>query len=394
MQDALNAATLRRRAPIWLASGALALAGIYVASRIPRTLTVFIIAAFVAFGVAPIVARLERRMPRTSAIALVYAALLGVVVILAVLVVPATIVQVQSIADNAPAYIDVVQNWIDTVQRFMASHFGKSYLPPGYGDLRAYLAARISMSFTQWIVSLTDILINTFTAAIIGISALVLSAFFLFRGNTVGNSLYVLLPERRRADARRLATELAHVFGSFVSGQALLCAVTGALVFACTLVTGFKFALLLGIVAGLAYAVPFIGMIVAHVIALVLAAPQGPQTVLWVQLIVFAVARVSDNVLVPKIMSESVGVSPIVVMFSVFAGGELFGLPGLLLGIPAAALAKVAWRFFRENGRADVVAPAPAFAGPGIGGSGITVTSAPVAEAAPASPESVLPTAS
>ena len=68
---------------------------------------------------------------------------------------------------------------------------------------------------------------------------------------------------------------------------------------------------------------------------------------IWVQVIVFTVARVADNLLVPKVMSESVGVSPIVVMFAVFAGGELFGLPGLLLGIPAAALAKVAWRFFR-----------------------------------------------
>ncbi|GAC1447127.1 MAG: hypothetical protein PVSMB8_05420 [Vulcanimicrobiaceae bacterium] len=66
----------------------------------------------------------------------------------------------------------------------------------------------------------------------------------------------------------------------------------------------------------------------------------------------------------PKIMSESVGVSPIVVMFAVFAGGELFGLPGLLLGIPAAALAKVAWRFFRSDrsaAAAGVRAPEIAF---------------------------------
>jgi predicted PurR-regulated permease PerM len=90
-------------------------------------------------------------------------------------------------------------------------------------------------------------------------------------------------------------------------------------------------------------------MVVAHVVALVLAAPQGPQMVLWTQIILFTIARVSDNVLVPKVMSESVGVSPIVVMFATFAGGELFGLPGLLLGIPIAALAKVAWRFYRAQ---------------------------------------------
>ncbi|GAC1308661.1 MAG: hypothetical protein NVSMB19_22020 [Vulcanimicrobiaceae bacterium] len=349
MQDALKSPQLRRRALLTLGALALAAGAFWFASHIPRTLSVFVIAAFVAFGVAPIVQYLERLMARGTAIALVYVALLLLAVVLTVLVVPATIVQVQSIATNAPAYIDVLQNWIDGVQKFMAVHFGKSYLPPGYGDLRAYLAARISAWLTTTLSSLTDILIGTFTAAFVGLSALVLSAFFLLRGNTVADSFYGLLPLQRRATARRLGVELAHVFGSYVSGQAALCAITGALVFAFTLAIGFKFALLLGIVAGLAYAVPFVGMIVAHAVGLILAAPQGAQTVVWVQVIVFTIARISDNLLVPKIMSESVGVSPIVVMFSVFAGGELFGLPGLLLGIPAAALAKVAWGFFRSS---------------------------------------------
>lgn len=349
MQNALNSPLIRRRALLTLGGLALAVGAFWFASHIPRTLTVFVIAAFIAFGVAPIVEYLERRVSRAAAIAIVYLGLLLGAIVLAVLVVPATIVQIQSIAANAPAYIDVMQSWIDGVQRFMAAHFGKSYLPPGYGDLRAYLAAWISGSLTTTLSSLTDILIGTFTAAFVGVSALVLSAFFLLRGNTVADSFYALLPPHRRATAGRLGIELAHVFGSYVSGQAALCAITGALVFAATLATGFKFALLLGIVAGLAYAVPFLGMLVAHAVGLILAAPQGAQTVIWVQVIIFTIARISDNLLVPKVMSESVGVSPIVVMFSVFAGGELFGLPGLLLGIPAAALAKVAWRFFRST---------------------------------------------
>lgn len=358
MQNALSSPILRRRAFVSLAAIALGFAALWFASHIPRTLTVFLVAAFLSFGVSPIVTMLERRVARPWAIAIVYIALLGIVIVLALLVIPATIVQLQSIGANAPAYINIVQSWIDTVQSFMATHFGKSYLPSGYGDLRAYLAASISSRLTDSLASLTDILINTFTAAFIGISALVLSAFFLLRGSTVADSFYGTLPERRRAEARRLGTELASVFGNYVSGQAALCAVTGALVFVGTLVIGFKFALLLGIVAGLAYAVPFVGMIVVHVVALVLAAPQGPQTVIWTQAIVFAIARVSDNVLVPKVMSESVGVSPIVVMFAVFAGGELFGLPGLLLGIPAAALAKVAWRFYRSRSADDAVGDA------------------------------------
>jgi predicted PurR-regulated permease PerM len=68
--------------------------------------------------------------------------------------------------------------------------------------------------------------------------------------------------------------------------------------------------------------------------------------VIWVSIVVFVVARVADNLLVPKIMSQSVGVSPITVMFAVFAGGELFGFAGLILGIPAAALIKVLFGYF------------------------------------------------
>ena len=68
--------------------------------------------------------------------------------------------------------------------------------------------------------------------------------------------------------------------------------------------------------------------------------------VIGVETVTFIIARISDNILVPRIMGESIGVSPIGVMFAVFAGGELFGLPGLILGIPAAALIKLIWGYF------------------------------------------------
>jgi predicted PurR-regulated permease PerM len=287
-------------------------------------------------------------------------------------VVPVTLAQVQSIAADSPSYLAAAQGWIDATQRFMVEHLGRNYLPPGYNDLRGLLAARVSNALNVALNSLANILIGTFTATFIGISAMVLSAFFLLRGEALFDAAYELLPAPRRIGARALVHEITDVFGSYVAGQAALCFVTGVLIFAFTLVSGFKFALLLGIIAGVAYAVPFVGMVVTHVIALGLAAPAGLQTVIWTQVIIFTIARVADNVLVPKVMSESVGVSPIVVMFATFAGGELFGLPGLLLGIPAAALAKVAWRFFRSQPvrPADITIKAPDGTETAVGGDG------------------------
>ncbi|MBC5810060.1 MAG: AI-2E family transporter [Candidatus Eremiobacteraeota bacterium] len=340
---------------------------LWFASLIPKTITVFVIAAFVAFGVNPIVEWLSRRMPRGAAIALVFLGLLLTIAVILLLVVPALAAQVQILVINAPSYVLAIQSWLDSLEAMLRERFGRNSVQPGY-DMRTLLATKLGSLFNSSLASATQILTEFVTAAFIGISALVLSAFFLLRGEHVVDGFYEILPARRRPSARHLAGELAHVFGAFVSGQAALCAITGALIFAlCQLFLGFKFSLLLGIVAGLAYAVPYVGQVFVHLLAIALAAPQGGAMMLWVSVIVFSVARVSDNLLVPRIMSRSVGVSPIAVMFAVFAGGELFGIPGLLLGIPAAALAKVAWRFYRSGGthvaepddEAAVMPPAP-----------------------------------
>jgi predicted PurR-regulated permease PerM len=337
------------------------------------------IAAFIAFGVHPIVAWLVRRMPRALAIALVYTGLLAMIVILIVLVVPALLAQVTNLAGNAPTYIATLQDWIDNLQTVLRARLGHTILPSGAADLKDLLASRLAVGFNTGITSVTAILVDTVTAAFIGISAIVLSAFFVYRGSHVTDFVDDILPPERRATVRALVAELANVFGAYVSGQVALCVITGALIYAFSAFAGLRFALLLGILSGIAYAVPFVGQIFAHLLATLLAAPQGGAEILWVNAIVFTVARVSDNLLVPRIMSKNVGISPIVVMFAVFAGGELFGLPGLLLGIPAAAMVMVLWKFFRSGAmltQGDRVREAKASSSMASGASASDVTPA------------------
>jgi predicted PurR-regulated permease PerM len=322
---------------------------VWLASRIPRTLTIFLVAAFIAFGVEPAVRYLERRMKRGPAIAVVYAVLLLTLVVLALLVIPATIVQVQLLVNNAPDYIKAIESFIASTQDAVRSRFGARAIPPGYGDAQEFVTARFTPVFNATLASLGQIVIGTATALFIAISALVLSAFFLLQAGGIATTVYGFFPKHRQPAMRSLGDEIARIFGDYVAGQTIVCAIVGVAIFASTAVIGFKFALLTAILGGVLYAVPFFGLLIVHAAVLILAAPQGAWMVVWVEVLLFAIGRIADNVLVPKIMSESIGVSPIVVMFAVFAGGELFGIPGLLLGIPAAALAKVMWRFFRTT---------------------------------------------
>jgi predicted PurR-regulated permease PerM len=337
------------RRAAWIAAGVvLIVAALWFAAHIPRTISIFLIAAFIAFGVQPIVARLERRMPKPLAVAIVFIGLLALIAIFLVVVVPLAISQTQLLAANVPAYAATAQGWLAGAQSSLQQHFPTLKLP-AYGVNTGRIGATQTSSFISGAVaSLGAIALNTATGFFIAFSSIVLSVFFLLNDTQITEGFASMFPSRKRQTASKLAAEVTETFGSYISGQVIVSLLTGAVIATATAIIGFKFSLILGILSAVAYAIPIIGMLVAQLIAIPLCAPQGIWMVVWVQVVMFAMARISDNVLVPKIMGQSVGVSPIGAMFAVFAGGELFGVPGLILGIPAAALIKILWRYFME----------------------------------------------
>jgi predicted PurR-regulated permease PerM len=341
----VNPSLARRVTVIVVVLLVLAAAG-FVAVRIPRTISVFLVAAFIAFGVAPLVHRMERWMPRTAAIAVVYVCLVGALIVLALVIVPITYAQIIVLVGHTSDYVIASQDGVAQLEAFVRTRLGDRVALPTFGQMQTEVGERVGSMFSDTLASIGSILLGTVNAFLIGASALILSVFLLSRGRAVREGMLALLPVSRRAKANALIVEVASIFGHFVAGQLALCAFVGAAVWAALAPAHFGFALLVAVVCGLAYAVPFFGMIVAQVIAAVLAIPQGTGMVIYVTVAIFVIARIADNVLVPKIMGDAVGVSPIGVMFAVFAGGELFGLWGLILGIPAAALARVLFTYF------------------------------------------------
>ena len=318
----------------------------WFAEHIPRTLAIFLIAAFIAFGVQPVSSQLEaRRVPRPLAISIVFFVLMLLIIVGMLVIIPLTTEQVQALISNVPTYAGVVQSWLTGADAWLADHVPGLRIPVQSLDLSQIGAARLTEFATGTISSLGTIVLSTATAFFVAFSAIVLSFFFLMNDKQIGEGFASMFPPKRRDTARKIAAEVTRVFGSYISGQIIVSTITGVLVWLICSIIGFKFSLILGIITGVAYAIPVIGIIFAQLIALILCAPQGGWMILWVQVIMTVVSQVSNNVFVPKIMGESVGVSPIAVMFAVFAGGELFGLPGLLLGIPAAALIRILWKY-------------------------------------------------
>jgi predicted PurR-regulated permease PerM len=331
------------------------LAAVFVATRIPHTISIFLLAALIAFGAAPLTYHLERRMPRTLAISLVYLLLLLGITVVILLVVPAAISQAQTILALMPAQLDRLHVLVDQASAHLQGRFGRPFgigLQRGRDLINLQINAHIETATATAFSWLGNWLVNAATSFFIFVSALVLSAFFLSRSEAMADGFRMLFPANRRHLADEFENEVARVFGGFVAGQFGLCVLAGTLVWAVLTMMHVPFAVLIGVVTAVGYAVPFFGMAVVQIFAALLAIPMGFSTVLWVTAIIFFIARVIDTIVAPKVMSESVGVSPIVVMFAVFAGGELFGLSGLVLGIPAAALMKSLWKIY-SRARAD-----------------------------------------
>ncbi len=331
----------------WIGVIALILLGLWFAAHIPRTVAIFLIAAFVAFGVQPIVVHLEKqRVPRPLAIALVFLVLMLAIAVGILVIVPIAIVQSQLLITNAPGYLQATQAWLAHSENAFRAHFASSNLPASVINMPQLAGNNVAAYIARVVASLGTFVLSIATALFIAISATILSVFFLLQDKQIADGFAGLFPPGRRETARNLASEITAVFGGYISGQVIVSTITGVIVGVASAVIGFKFALILGVITAIAYSIPILGMLVAQIFAALICAPQGIWMVVWVQVIMFGMARISDNILVPKIMGNSVGVSPIGVMFAVFAGGELFGLPGLILGIPAAALIKLLWKYF------------------------------------------------
>jgi predicted PurR-regulated permease PerM len=345
MQAAIDPA--RRRVWMTVALFVILAFALWFATRIPKTIAIFVIAAFIASAVYPVAEWLTlRRVPRLWAIAIVYAFLILVTIVTLVIIVPMTVEQVRVLVQNAPDYMQSAQTWLVGAQAALHARFPQLNIPTDVLNVQQLGAQRINNLLTVTFTSLGSFAINIATGFFIAFSAIILSFFFLLDPQRLAESFAGFFPPSKRATARKLSSEAAEVFGAYIAGQLIVSAITGIVIAIVTALFGFKFALLVGILSAVGYAIPIIGMLGAQIVALALSAPQGPFMIVVVQIVMFGMARISDNVLVPKIMGGSVGVSPITVMFAVFAGGELFGLPGLILGIPAAAIVKLVWKYF------------------------------------------------
>lgn len=322
----------------------------------------FLMAIALAYLLAPLVNGLSHLgMSRGWAILAVYAVLGALGVFAVIKLLPATFTEVRRLAESIPLYSERARSMVDGLQQSVR----EMGLPP---ELRESIDRAITQLEVRSVAALQNLLdVRTLGAAAELMLSLLLApflAFYLLKDLDRFKERFLLsLPRRYRQEIITLLRGLDRVLSGFVRGQITLALAVGFLAAFATWMLGLRFAVLLGIWAGLTEFIPYVGPVLGAVPAVLAGLAISPWKAAEIAIAFAVIQQLENAVLSPKIMGESIGLHPIVVLFAVLAGGYLAGGWGLILALPVSGLIRVLWHFLiarLTEASAAAVAVAPA----------------------------------
>ena len=315
----------------------------------------FIIAFFIAYLFSPLVDRLQKiGLPRWFSIGTVFIGI-GVAVTMAFwYIVPLIWKQLVIARDSIPVGINWINStflpWVSNTfnveqMEIDTNHMSTivmDYIQTNYStDSLQAMALRVAQSGLNFIqIGGTVVLIP------------IIAFYFLLDWRRMLDSLRRLIPRPYEKTTLEIATECHSVLGAFVKGQFLVMILLGIVYAVGLQLIGLDVGLIIGMIAGLASIIPYLGFAVGIVAAVIATLLQFGVD--WMQLalvlVVFMIGQgVEGYVLQPFLLGDKIGLSPVAVVFAVLAGAQLAGFLGMLIALPVAAVIVVLLRHARDS---------------------------------------------
>ena len=333
----------------WLGAVVLFCAFIYVLHPI---LSPFLVGILLAYLADPLVDRLEKlKLSRTWGVVVVFGLFTLILALLLLVLIPMLAKQLVRLYELTPQMLDWLQHsalpWVQS-RLGLADGFWK------FDKIKAAVSEHMGQT-----TDIVGIILSQATASSLALMAwlanLVLIpvvAFFLLRDwDIMMAKIRSLLPRQREGQIVKLAAECHEVLGAFVRGQLLVMVALGVISAAGLMLVGLELGLLIGVIAGLAAIVPYMGFVIGIGSAIVAGLFQfgvDPFHLIAIAAVFMVGQALEGMVLTPLLVGDRIGLHPVAVIFAILAGGELFGFTGVLLALPVAAVIMVLVRHMHE----------------------------------------------
>lgn len=314
-----------------------------------RALIAFLFAMLFAYLLDAPVTHAQRwfRGSRVAAIALIYLVLIGLVVAIVSLLGPSIGKEVRNLAQEAPEWAKQISNG-NVVEELGQRHGWKPETVRQFTNLIYENREQIFSAIQKLFVEALRALQNTWLFVLVPI----LAVFFLkdgqkFRENIV-DVLQDTAPEGFVAD---IIDKLSTMLGAYIRSQVLYAVLAMAVVTIVLWIMQVPYALALGPVEGALEFIPLVGPLIGGVIIMAIAFLAGYQHLIWLLIFLLIWRVIQDYFTAPRIMSGTLELHPLAVLFGVLAGGELAGVIGIFLSVPVLAALRIVWHAWQFYGK-------------------------------------------
>ena len=283
-----------------------------------------------------------RKKARVISIALVYIIALLLLILIVQVILPVVLSSVGDLANNLQGYYstamyklnnlpddsiikkDILAQAIDTLRNI---------------DLKQYLNIKDITQYAMGILSVAGSIFNIFVAIVVSIYLLAERREILV---FIKKLAFVIFNKKAFESIGKYFNSTNQIFFNFIAGQLLDAVVVGTILSIAFSIMGLKYAPLLGFIIGLFNMIPYFGAIIGVVIsALITLISGGVAQTVWMIIITIVLQQIDANIINPKILGNSLKISPLIVIAAVTIGGAYFGVIGMFLAVPVAVLVKL-----------------------------------------------------
>lgn len=340
-------------------------AGVWLAVALQAIVVQVLLATIIAAGMTPLVDRVASpedarprrgwRPPRAIAVLAIYAAMLGLLVLVITIVVPPA---ARDVRDLVPRLPGIGREWVtstiavlETVPLLAGVDIAQSL-----GQLVDQLLQQVANLVGQ-ALKVVQFAVSFLTTALDSVFVLILALYLTADARRIRSWAIGFVPPAQRLRASRIAGHVGTRLGGWLRGQLLLSAIIGVVVLVGLLALGVPYAVLLALVAAVGEAIPMVGPILSAIPAVLVGLTQSPTTGLLVLALYVVVQQLENHLIVPQVMERAVEIHPLAIMLALLAGSQLMGITGAILSVPVAAAVAVILDEFRHPDERDDVSP-------------------------------------
>ncbi len=263
-------------------------------------------------------------------------------------IVPMIYKNIADLISHMPEYYKIITEFINTNEYLLSFDI--------ISELTAKLTSLLSLENLNKYIGILSTVANSFISFFMSI---VISIYLILEKDDIFKFLSTvrkkLFDGEKSANFFKYVNEVSDMSYRYFCGLALDAVIMGSvstIVYACF---DLPYAVLMGVIIAIGNMVPFFGPIIATFISYLLAAMVfGPVGALWVIAFQLILGQIDSNLIQPKILSNSTGISPLLVLISILVCGDIFGPIGIILGVPIFATIKMIVTDYLDNGRLDI----------------------------------------